>query len=51
MEGLRVVVTGSLATFIETEIVSRERRVVSLTFVEEAASVRLAAMKVEEAAS
>lgn len=51
IDGLRVIVTGSLATFIETERVSREARVVTLTFVEEASSVRLAQMSVEEAAS
>lgn len=51
MDGLRVVITGSLATFIETKRVSREQRTVTITFVEEAASVRLASMAVEETAS
>jgi len=51
LDGLRVVVTGSLATFIETQRVSREPRIITLVFVEEASSVRLASMTVEEASS
>lgn len=51
LDGLQVLITGSLATFIETERVSREPRIVTLTFVEEAASVRLAAMSVEDPSS
>lgn len=48
LTGLRVIITGSLATFIETQRVSREPRIVTLTFVEEASSVRLASMSVED---
>lgn len=51
MMGLRVVVTGNLATFIETQRVTREQRVITLTFVEEASSVRLKSMTVEESSS
>lgn len=50
-DGLRIVVTGSLATFIETERVDRQPRVITLRFVQEASSVRLASMTVEGAAS
>ena len=45
---LKVRAVGSLATFIETERVSIEPRVVTVSFVEEASSVRLSAMSVEE---
>jgi len=47
--GRRVTVraVGSLATFIETKRVSIEPRVVVVSFVEEASSVRLASMNVE----
>ena len=51
IDGLNVIVTGSLATFIETQRVSREPRVVTLQFVEEASSVRLARMSVEDPSS
>ena len=51
LDGLRVVVTGTLATFIETQRVSRAPRLITLVFVEEASSVRLASMTVEEASS
>lgn len=47
LDGLEVVVSGSLSTFIETQRVSREQREVTLRFVQEASSVRLAAMEVE----
>ncbi|MEO1563200.1 MAG: TraE/TraK family type IV conjugative transfer system protein [Pseudomonadota bacterium] len=49
--GLRIVVTGNLATFIETQRVTQEERVITLIFVEEASSVRLASMTVEETSS
>ena len=49
--GLRIVVHGALATFIETQLVSRQSRIVTLSFVEEASSVRLASMEVKEPAS
>jgi conjugal transfer pilus assembly protein TraE len=51
IDGLTVVVTGSLSTFIETHRVSRQSRVVTLKFVQEASSVRLSGMSVEEASS
>lgn len=49
--GLKVVVTGSLATFIETERVSQQPRTITLNFIEEAASVRLASIDVQESAT
>lgn len=51
LDKLKVTITGNLATFIETKLVTRERRVVEIDFVEEAASVRLASMSVVEDAS
>jgi len=42
-------VTGRLTTYVETEVVNVDERVVVLRFVEEAASVRLSAMSIEEA--
>jgi conjugal transfer pilus assembly protein TraE len=48
IDAFSVSVTGPLATFIDTERVSREPRVVTLKFVEEASSVRLSSMTVEE---
>lgn len=42
-------VTGRLTTYVETEVVNVAERVVILRFVEEASSVRLAAMSIEEA--
>ena len=51
MNSLRIVVTGNLATFIETQRVAQEERVITLIFVEEASSVRLASMTVEETSS
>lgn len=46
-DALNVKATGSLATFIETERVSVEPRTVTVTFVKEAASVRLAGINAE----
>ena len=51
LDGLRIVGTGNLSTFIETQRVTREERVITLIFVEEASSVRLASMTVEEPSS
>ena len=50
-DGLRIVVTGNLSTFIETQLVTKQERVITLTFVQEASSVRLATMHVEETSS
>lgn len=46
-DAMTVRAVGSLATFIETKRVSIEPRVVVVSFVEEASSVRLASMNVE----
>lgn len=50
LDGLTLYVSGHIATFIETKFVSREPRRLKLTFVEEAASVRLASISLEEEA-
>lgn len=46
--GLKIAVHGQLTTFIEQHQISREPRVVTLEFVEQASSVRLARMSAED---